>query len=534
MEITAGQRVGGRFVVGERVEGYGLGETFHARDEEARDACLVKRLPAATDARELDPKRMRQGASLVRVRAAGSADGVGWVAMDVPEGECLARRLEKQRREGGGGELAALRTLGLALCGALASAHRSGASGQGAHGGITPVSVFLRGWSRRECDVLLADFGLVPWMVTPTWSPPRVMQSVWHPVAPEFASSPRAATPATDVFAVAMIVMEFVAEAPVREAAWGALGAGKGSVASVLERARPGLHASVRDALLAALDASPARRPKDADRFAKLLRDATWSETEVVAAPKERRASTPLPPPPAEVAAPRARVLEVRSVPVDAPPSRPSVPEVAAPVRAPAPAETLVDEGPPRHLADAEEFSPSDTLPLDDPPEDPGAATVPLAFTVPTPEAVGAATLAYEDEAQDRTAPLPRARARDAGAATLDLEDAGSFGATPGANERGPHTIAPQGRSRRPPAVAPVVPAKPLAPVYSTAWDPPDAPEPTTAVTPRSRPAPAVSPADATAPLPTLAATAAPPPWKWAAVVAAALVVLALGVALLR
>ena len=131
MEITAGQRVGGRFVVGERADGYGLGDTFRARDDEARDACLVKRLAVKVDARELDPRRMRQGPSLARVRAAGEEAGAGWIAFDTPEGECLARRIERLRQASESCDLAEARLLALGLCGALAPAHRGADSGIG-------------------------------------------------------------------------------------------------------------------------------------------------------------------------------------------------------------------------------------------------------------------------------------------------------------------------------------------------------------------------------------------------------------------
>jgi len=199
----------------------------------------------------------------------------------------------------------------------------------------------------------------------------------------------------------------------------------------------------------------------------------------------------------------------------------------------------LVDEGPPP--AAEESFSPSDTLPLDDPPEDFGAATVPLAGVAPGSDVapiaprVGAETLTYEDEPDDRTAPLPRGRPRDAGGSTLDLAEAASFGEAGAAGGRGPHTIAPQGKRGVSAGVAPIAPMRPpvapAAPVVPASWR---ASEPSPTVAHGAPPAPAPSQGDATTPLPARASTSAMTPWQWGAVIAAVLAVVIAVALLLR
>ncbi|MFO0608814.1 MAG: hypothetical protein U0324_36945 [Polyangiales bacterium] len=529
MEITAGQRVGGRFVVGERADGYGLGDTFRARDDEARDACLVKRLAVKVDARELDPRRMRQGPSLARVRAAGEEAGAGWIAFDTPEGECLARRIERLRQASESCDLAEARLLALGLCGALAPAHR----GAAAHCALTPASVFLRTWNRRECDLTLTDFGWAPWLVTPTWSPPRVAGGVWFPSAPELASSPRGATPAADVFAVALILAELLARTPSRDAFWNATAGGKGALQAALDKARPGLHASLRDALVVSLDAIPAKRPKDADRLAKMFRDATWTESEPVPVAPPRRDDSPASAPPPDPSNARARVVEARSLAVSQPAPPPPTAVSFEPPPPPSPAETLIDEGPP--AAPEEAFSPSDTLPLDEPPEDLGAATVPLGGVAPISPRVGAETLAYEDEPDHRTAPLPRGGARDTGGSTLDLAEAASFGDAGLAGSRGPHTIAPQSKRGVPAGVAPIAPVRPpiapATPVVPATWR---ASAPPASVGPQPHQVPPPSRGEATEPLPVPATTSSIAPWQWGAAIAALLAFLLVAALLLR
>ncbi len=201
------------------------------------------------------------------------------------------------------------------------------------HGSLTPLSVFVRSLTPRECELAVGDFGLLPLLFEPSWSPPKVGDVAWFPIAPETDGASKRVTPATDVFATAMIVAEMISVVPARAAIWAAIVHDPRTLPAVIERLRPGLHASVREALVSALLPDPARRPRDADRLARALRDATWEESIIVTPERPSVAPTPLASATqAQLSTPnRARISEAWSAPV-APPVAPRENVPAAPV----------------------------------------------------------------------------------------------------------------------------------------------------------------------------------------------------------
>lgn len=316
MEFASGQRFGERFVLEAPAEHCGLGLVWKARDTETGDICLVKRVRPDCDLRELDLLRKLQGTRVVSVRATGGDATTLWVATDLPVGESLARNIERTRGEKRERTLPEARTIALGLCAAVATAHRIHEPALTVHGGLTPASVYVRALPGDERHVSVGDFGLLRHLVDASWSAPSVSGELWFPVAPELGANNKRATPATDVFAIALTVVETLAHAPARNALWMTLERDARALASAVERARPGLHPSVRDALAAALHPDPSKRPKDAEKLARMLRDATWSESPPVVPARPERREERAPAPPSEPPAPaRARIVEVRSLP---------------------------------------------------------------------------------------------------------------------------------------------------------------------------------------------------------------------------
>lgn len=316
MEFAPGQRFGERFVLEAPAEHCGLGLTWKARDTEAGDLCLVKRVRPDADLRELDLLRKLQGTRVVAVRAVGGDATGRWVATDLPGGESLARVIERPRAEKRERALPEARTVALNLCAAIATAHRIHEPALSVHGGLTPASVYVRALAGDERHVTVGDFGLLRHLVDASWSAPSVSGQVWFPVAPELAANARRATPATDVFAIALATVEMLAPAPARDALWAAVERDARALAAAVERTRPGLHPSVCEALAAALHPDASKRPRDADKLARALRDATWSESPPVAPARPERREERWPATPTEAPAPaQARIVEVRSIP---------------------------------------------------------------------------------------------------------------------------------------------------------------------------------------------------------------------------
>lgn len=321
MELTAGRVLAERFALEAPAEHVGLGEGWNARDVVDNDRCVIKPLRRGADLRALDPYRRLRGTRIVALRAAGLDGDLPWAAYDVAEGQPLSACLEAARAAGRRFELTEVRSLALALCGSVGTAHRVSEAAMATHGALTPVSVHVRSLTARECELAVGDFGLLPMLFQPSWSPPKVGEIAWFPIAPESDGTSKRVTPATDVFATALIVAEMLAVAPARAALWAAISQDERALPAVIERLRPGLHASVREVLVGALRLDPARRPRDADRLARALRDASWEESAVV--PQERPSAAParpVSPSPAQAPTPtRARIAEAWSAPAVTP-----------------------------------------------------------------------------------------------------------------------------------------------------------------------------------------------------------------------
>jgi len=380
MNDLTGQHLGARFEVTARADDLGLGPAWTARDAELGDLCVVRALRPDRDLRPLEPYRRLQGTRVLSLRAVGVEHDSAWAASDAPEGQPLARLLDAARREGRPIELAEARALGLALSSALFTAHQLGDDRIAAHGALTPWCVHVRELSARDCDLAVGDFGLLPHLLLP--SATHEAARLWLPVAPELAGSERRPTPAADVFAAAMILAETLSLTPARATLFAAITGDPRTLGAAIERLRPGLHASVRDALVAALQRDPGRRPPNANRFARLLRDATWTEALPHASARPEPRDIPPPPPPEPQPAARPRVSEVWVAPAASRPRAVTAPEedtVRSVEVAPA-ARALLAE-PDTEIVTGQRFDadPEETLPLSRPP------TTPIAPSPPSP-----------------------------------------------------------------------------------------------------------------------------------------------------
>lgn len=333
MDDLAGLRLGDRFEVLGRADDAGLGVVWHARDAARDEPCVVRALPSGVDPRALEAFVRLQGTRILSLRAAGQLGALAWAAADAPEAPSLAQRLAAARRNQLPFELAEVRALGLALTGALFTAHQSHDGAAGLHGAVTPWSVFVRELSRATCDIAVGDFGVFI-TATPRLDDPSA--APWLPVAPELDGTSRRATPAADVFAAAMILAEALFPGAARTHLFPAA-RGPQAIVDALTKLRPGLHPSVRDALASALQRDPSKRPPNANRFARLLRDATWTESTPEDSPSPARAEAPPAP------APDVRPAERPRIEVWVAPARASAPASATP---PAPASSVPQETP--------------------------------------------------------------------------------------------------------------------------------------------------------------------------------------------
>jgi serine/threonine-protein kinase len=226
------------------------------RPELASDEAFVERfVEEAKTAVELSHP------NIVPVYELGVEQGVYYIAMERCEGSTLAELLDAagplSPEEGA--------HLGAEVCRALDYAHRKAGV---VHRDVTPRNVLID----EEGAVRLIDFGIA----APTEEPGghgkrEIFGSPGH-MPPEQIRGD-ALTPATDVFATAVLLLEaWTGEPPFRRATPRESHRALESVPPELGLAVPDL-APVSDLIRAALSLDPARRPKDAEQLGRPLRD---------------------------------------------------------------------------------------------------------------------------------------------------------------------------------------------------------------------------------------------------------------------
>jgi len=276
----------GRYRLGDDLGAGGTARVFRAVDERLGRAVAVKlldsRIAASADpsGRERFLKECRTLAGFshpgaVLVFDAGEDDGDLFLVMELVEGDTLAHRLAH------GGPLSVAESVRIAskILGVLAAAHSAGI----VHRDVKPANILLGGAGM----VKLADFGIakrfddIEESVTSTGfvvGTPRYL-------APEQAMG-ESVTPATDVYAVGVLLYEMLAGRPpfVGDSAVAIAVAQQASVAPDIRTVRPDVPNTVATAIAGSLALDPAQRPASAAQLEVALRGAPENSVEVVSA----------------------------------------------------------------------------------------------------------------------------------------------------------------------------------------------------------------------------------------------------------
>jgi serine/threonine-protein kinase len=288
----AGKTLAGRYDVLELLGAGGMGAVYSAHDRELDEVVALKVIhtdladrPEIVERfrREVKLARRVTHANIARTFELGSADGVMFCTMELVDGESLRERLVRERKLG----VAEAIAIAIAVCEGLAAAHAAGI----VHRDIKPDNVLLR----TDGRIVLADFGIAALTTgdgdlsgTPAY------------MAPEQARG-EPATPATDVYAVGVVLYEMVTGTR----------AFRGDLDSILEAKETVEHLVPQDAppelarvIAHATEREAARRIASAAELARVL--AAWARPSQVntvvsrAAPESRELHTVV------VVAPRA------------------------------------------------------------------------------------------------------------------------------------------------------------------------------------------------------------------------------------
>lgn len=205
----AGDILGGRYVLRERIGAGGMGRVFRARDEVlARDVAIKVFFADATD--EPEPlRRMAEARALAALDhpslvtlydARLTGDDHVYLVMELVDGPSLQRRIEQ-------GPLAASEVAGIVsdLARALAVVHDAGI----VHRDVKPSNVLLRPvrGGTREVEAVLADFGVARLIGATRLTTPGTVIGTAAYLAPEQlrGEPPRAAS---DVYALGLLAIE--------------------------------------------------------------------------------------------------------------------------------------------------------------------------------------------------------------------------------------------------------------------------------------------------------------------------------------
>jgi hypothetical protein len=206
---SAGEMLGGRFLI-ERAVGWGAhGAVYRAVDTSTKQPVAIKVLRSAGESmverftREARALRSVAHPAIVRLLASGvTREGDQYLVMEWVEGESLARALAR-----GPLALSSALVLGVRLAGALAAVHAAGM----VHRDVSPGNVVLPGG--RLAEAKLVDFGIVRLLAEATTRPGAAAGTPGY-MALEQVRGDAAIDARADVFGLGCVLYRAIAGAP--------------------------------------------------------------------------------------------------------------------------------------------------------------------------------------------------------------------------------------------------------------------------------------------------------------------------------
>ncbi len=295
--MVEGERVLGRFTIGERIGGGGHGTVHRAWDERLCRWVAVKAVEgegAGRIMREAHAAARLNHPGIVTLYELGSNNGIAYLVSELVDGPNLrelAARAEVSDRD--------VAELGAELCAALTHAHQSGV----VHRDLKPDNVLVRSTRNRIVKgrpaqrALLADFGIATLEDGPSLTATGQVVGTLAYMSPEQAAGADVGPP-SDVYSLALTLYELWAGFnPVVRISPAATARAIGEPLESLSEARPELPAALCAAIDACLEPDPDDRPELADLRDHLLgvRGALHPDR-AVPAPAEALGVATLPP----------------------------------------------------------------------------------------------------------------------------------------------------------------------------------------------------------------------------------------------
>lgn len=255
IELVVGTLVLNRFLIERRIGSGGFGVVYEAWDGRLERTVAVKAIESRGEAgkrvlREAQAAARLNHPGIVTLYELGEEDGNALLVTELVEGRTLARL----SREGALSDRE-IAEIGADLCEALDHAHSRGV----VHRDIKPQNVVVA--PEGEFRAKLMDFGVARLSESTALTAPGDVVGTLAYMSPEQAEG-EAAGPAADVYSLALTLYEcWGGENPNRRATPAATARAIGGRPRPLRRLRPDLPRELSDAIDAALQSRPSRRP---------------------------------------------------------------------------------------------------------------------------------------------------------------------------------------------------------------------------------------------------------------------------------
>ncbi len=255
MELVVGTLVLNRFLIERRIGSGGFGVVYEAWDGRLERTVAVKAIEARGESgrrvlREAQAAARLNHPGIVTLYEMGEEDGNALLVTELVEGRTLARL----SREGALSDRE-IGEIGADLCEALDHAHSRGV----VHRDIKPQNVVVA--PEGEFRAKLMDFGIARLSDSAALTVPGDVVGTLAYMSPEQAEG-AAAGPEADVYSLALTLYEcWGGENPNRRATPAATARAIGGRPRPLRRLRPDLPRELSDAIDAALQPRPSRRP---------------------------------------------------------------------------------------------------------------------------------------------------------------------------------------------------------------------------------------------------------------------------------